>query len=476
MAGGTWLGIETARRGLKVHQHALQITGHNLANASTPGYSRQEAVLRATDPYTNPSLNSSVTPGQFGTGVHVDMIRRVRDEYLDNNVRRATTDSHYWQDQVLILQRVEASFAEPASDGIGQRMTDFFKAWMDLNNTPQDVGTKAAVIQIGDGLASLMSTTYRQLTGIEESVAKIVGGAVTGGMLNDQVNTVNDILVRIRNLTESIQKIYQVGQQPNDLLDRRDQLLDELSQYGTVNTTDEFVNGKPTGKFDSFTFMGINVMQADMNTFKLVVDNGDIVLRAYNDTNAAMNVNLTQNRSNSTLGGSLLGLERARHHIIDNKAMLDNIADNMKAQIKQIFDGPPASSHTDFFVGTLGGTPAFRVDPQLLNDPSLLDGTRAGQIANLRQDKLPVLLNSTFEEYYARLVTEVGGNAKGAGDMAVNQDAIKKQITALRDSVSGVSTDEELTKMLQFQYGFQASARMISVLDNLLDVIINRLF
>jgi len=124
---GTWFGLETARRGMKLNQYALDITGHNLANASTTGYSRQEAVITATDPYTLPDMNTNpVTPGQIGTGVEVSSIRRVKDQYLDNNVRRSTTDSAYWNDQISVLQRTEASFAEPASEGINDRITSFF--------------------------------------------------------------------------------------------------------------------------------------------------------------------------------------------------------------------------------------------------------------------------------------------------------------------------------------------------------------
>lgn len=473
MAGGTWLGIETARRGMSVHQKALDITGHNLANASTPGYSRQEAVIRPTDPYTNPSLNSSVTPGQFGTGSSVTMIRRVKDEYLDTNVRQATTNAGYWQDQVMVMKRVEASFAEPAEEGIAQRMVDFFKGWMDLNNTPQDVGTKAAVIQIGDALASLMSTTYRQLTDIENSAAKLDGASVTGGQLKGQVNTVNDLLLKIRNLTDSIEKIYQAGQQPNDLLDRRDSLLEELSRYGPVNATDEFVNGKPTGKLLALAFHGIDVLRPSANTFELVVASGEISLRAYGSIVPANNYNLTQNSTDSNQGGSLLGLERARNNIIRNKSMLQDIATNLQTEISRVLTAAGATP-SDFFTGNLAT--GFRVNTALINNPSLLDGKAAGNIANIRQEKLAALAGSTVEEYYARLVTEVGGNARGTGDMAVNQEAILKQITGLRDSVSGVSTDEELTKMVQFQYGFQASARMINVMDGILDVIINRLF
>ena len=467
---GTWLGLETSRRGIIVHQRALDTTGHNLANASTQGYSRQEVVITPTDAYSNPNWDSSVTPGQLGTGTYVNMIRRVMDEYLDYQVRRTATDTSYWEDQISVLQRAEASFAEPASDGIGDRIVDFFKGWMDLNNTPQDPGIKAAVVQLGDGLATLMSYTYNQLADVQNTVADItdVSGTpeITGGMLKDQVDRVNEILVQVRDLTDSIKKIYALNQQPNDLLDKRDQLLEELSGYASVDVTYEAQVGKPpTGEISQLTFMGVDI-DLDLvedTTLGLTVDNDAIILSI-----AGTDVNLTENRYNIDQGGSLLGVERSRQDLIRFKTMLNDIAVTLR-------DKTAGQLGSDFFTGDLA-TGDFSVASELVDDPSLLDGTKAQAVANIRGEDIDAARPYTIEEYYGILLTDMAGCVKGSNDMAANQGAIQKQITSLRDSVAGVSVDEELTKMMQFQYGFQASAKMVSTLDGMLDVIINKLF
>jgi len=458
----TWFGLEIARRGMMVHQKALEITGHNLANASTPGYSRQEAVINPTDPFTVPSIDSSVTPGQLGTGVLVSSIRRIKDEYLDNNVRCSTADSAYWEVQVSVLQRAEASFAEPASDGINDRLTNFFTSWMDLNNTPQDPGVKAAVAQAGDSLATLMSYTYKQLSEIEKSVAVIESPAVTSGMLADQVNEANDLLVQIRELTEAIEKVYSVGQQPNDLLDQRDQLLEELSKFGPVGVSFETVGGKPTGELE-MTFFGVDVrddtvflgLATDGEKISLTIDGIDVI-------------NLTDNCLDTSQGGSLLGLERARQNIKNYKEMLNNIAVELRDNVGDV----GISSGYYFFEGDLESG-SFKVNIGIIANPSLIDGTKAGAVAALRDETVASLGGNTFEQYYGLLVTEVGGDTDQAIDMADIQAAIKEQITALRDSISGVSTDEELTKLTQFQYGFQASARVLNIMDEMLDLLIN---
>jgi flagellar hook-associated protein 1 FlgK len=450
-----------------VNQQAVNITGHNLANATTAGYSRQEAVINPTEPFSEPALDSYANVGQLGTGVEVSSIRRVKDDYLDNNVRRTTTDSSYWEEQLSVLELAEASIAEPASDGIGDRMTDFFRSWMDLNNSPQDTSVKAAVVESGEGLASLLSYTYNQLSDVQDSIANIdVTPAVAGGKISDQVGEVNDLIVQIRDLTDSIKKVYDVGQQPNDLLDQRDMLLEKLSQYGPVNVSFETVDGLPTGELSELTLFGMDVSQAG-TSFALTTDGTDISLAVTGGADDGSTINLTGSCFDTSLGGSLLGLERARQNVLDYMTKLDDLASNMESMI--------AGVGVDFFVGDLS-TGDFAVDPTLLQNSSLIDGTLAGSVADLRDTQInPPAQPYTFEQYYGLLVTEVGSDVKVAGDMYDNQSAIKDQITSLRDSVSGVSTDEELTKLIQYQSGYEACAKLVTVLDEMLDLLINGL-
>ncbi|GBF32281.1 flagellar hook-associated protein FlgK [Desulfocucumis palustris] len=488
---GTWLGLETGRRGIMVHQRSLDTTGHNLANASTPGYSRQEVMITATDPFSNPTMDSAVTPGQLGTGSMVNMIRRITDEHLQQNVYRSATDTTYWEDQISILQRAESSFSEPDTDGIDDLLVDFFKAWMDLNNTPQDPGVKAAVVEVGDGLANLMSYTYSQLKEIQNSVVSVDDTPeVVGGIIKEQVDSANDVLTQINDLTEAIKKIYDLGQQPNDLMDKRDALLEQLAEFGPVKVTYGYTGGKPNGELQ-VSFMGQEVVNSEDPEFQPVTlslnyndggtdddDTDDTIELVFSDPDGTelKTVDLTNQEDlsdsdNIVSGGSLLGVEAARQQIVGFKDKLNNFAITLRDNIM-------ADSTNYFFQGDLVNGD-FNVIPSLINDPSQLDGDKAKNNANVRSSEIeipPLTKPCTLEEYFGILITEVGGAAKGADDMAATQSAIRDQIAALRDSVSGVSIDEELTKMLQFQYGFQASSRMITTIDSMLDVIINKLF
>ncbi|MFZ5650981.1 MAG: flagellar hook-associated protein FlgK [Bacillota bacterium] len=476
---GTFFSLETGRRGIQTHQRALDVTGHNLANASTEGYTRQEAVFSQTTPYTAPDLNSPGSPGQLGTGITTSLIRRIRDEYLDPQMRRANTDRYYWEDQIGIFKRVEASFAEPASSGIGDQLVEFFKGWQNLNNNPQDPGVKASVKEMGVQMASLMTYTYNQLTDLQESIARPgTLPEVESGMLKDQVARVNDLMVQIQNLTNDIMRIYRVGQQPNDLVDKRDLLLDELSKLGPLTVTNKTADGKPTGEI-TMTFLGATITTVPrMNTsFSLKINDqagpeyGHIELH---EASLGRIVDLTAEANNIYKGGSLLGLENARQSIISFKKALNDMAVNLRDKIKSKNNSPPPAAIKDFFMGSLE-TGNFAVNNAVVSNPDVIDGTKAALIAGIRKEDMDGSRKYTLEESYAMLITDVGNKASGTDGMAASQQAIQEQLRNLRESVSGVSVDEELTKMVQFQYGFQASARVVSMVDELLDVIINRM-
>lgn len=476
---GTFFSLEIGRRGLQTHQRALDVTGHNLANASTEGYTRQEAVFSQTDPFTAPDMNSPASPGQLGTGLKTSIIKRIRDEYMDPQMRRSNTDRYYWEDQINVFKRVEASFAEPASSGIEAQLVEFFKGWQNLNNNPQDPGVKASVKEMGVQLASLMTYTYNQLTDLQESL--VLPGtlpAVESGQIKDQVSRVNDVFRQVQNLTEEIMRIFKLGQQPNDLMDKRDLLLDELSKFGPLTVTHKTSSGKPTGEI-TMNFMGVSITTVPrMDTsFSLRINDqagptyGNLELH---ENSLGRVVDLSAQSENTLMGGSMLGLERARQSIISFKSALNEIAVNLKDRIREKNNTPPAASTLDFFSGSLE-TGDFSVYSIIANDPEKIDGTKANLIAGMRNENMGPGKNYTLEERYEMLTTDVGNKAKGTDDMAAIQQSIQEQMSSLRESVSGVSVDEELSKMVQFQYGYQASARIISVVDELLEVIINRM-
>ncbi|SHE70559.1 flagellar hook-associated protein 1 FlgK [Desulfofundulus australicus DSM 11792] len=513
---GTFFGLEIARRGLQVHRTAMDITGHNVANASTPGYTRQEAVITATGPYANPTLGSRLLPGQLGTGVEATMVRRIKNEYLDTQARDSISSRDFWQVQEDLFARIEAVFAEPGASGIASTLTKFFNTWQDLNNTPQDPGVKAAVAETGDELATMMREAYQQLGDIAESILKIEQDGssinVTGGQLKDQVDTVNEILRQIRELTEAIKRVYAQGNQPNDLLDKRDLLLDRLAEYGPVSVTHLTEGGRPTGEI-ALTFFGEDVRAAGV-TVELVpeVETPPGEIKEVKLRIGSEEVFLTNYPANLPKAGSLAGLEETRARIdgytdeADNKVegyrdKLENLAGALKDTIYQALnhghDDVPNNDipdKIDFFTGSLAGG-NFAVDPDIMKDPTKIDGTNALYVARLAtigmdgtkdfelgkgasgnpvKVDLANLGGATFSEYFHALLADIGARSGSASDMAGSRRAVAEQVESLRQSVSGVNLDEELSRLIQYQYGYQASARVLATINEMLDYLINR--
>lgn len=451
---GTFFGFEIARRGVNVHRAALDITGHNIANANTPGYSRQAAVIEASQPWTLPDLATKMQPGQLGTGVQADSVRRIRDNYLDAHYRQSSSLEGYWQKKLDNAQQMEAVFPEPDGQGIQAAMLDFFNNWQNLNNNPQDPGVKTAVRESGDLLASSLRQTYSQL----ENIGKGFSGAI-----NDQVTQVNQILTNIAGLSNTIIISSRTGTQPNDLLDKRDNLLDQLARIARINVVAQ----------DNMTIK-VTFMDSDVT----VLDddgNGKVVASQVTYSEDCLSVdgadiNLTDLANYASDGpagagqGNILGIESAR---LENKNLLQQLDNLARALITNVND----RSGVTFFTGSDAN------DIALGNDAVI--GENALAVAQLQSTPLAIDPDSDtmvmLGNYYQGIVAQVGANVRNAGNMLESQLAISQQIEALRQSTSGVSLDEELTLAMQYQYGYQASARMLNMQDELLDYLINRM-
>lgn len=451
----TFFGLEIARRGLMAQRLAMDTVAHNLANANTEGYTRQEAVHVAENPYTIPVRDQKVIPGQIGTGVTVSEIRRIRDNILDAHVRRALGDAGYWEERSDALARVEALFPEPGEYGIQQAIAKFFNYWQDLNASPQDLGLKAAVREAGEELASMIRVTYRQL---EENYNGLKD------TLQDKVAEINNLAEEIRGINEAIARLGSADYKANDLMDRRDLLLDKLAAIGEVEAT-----ALPDGQLEVKLYGSVLVSGTTVSIASGSFDGNDhFILTIGGDPP----IDITQ-KAETNAPGALSGLESARQKVKGYMGDLDTLANALRDRVNVAHGAP-------FFDPNATGATNFALDPSILADASNIDGTKALAVAELRDDPT-VDVNGdgqpdvTFEVFYTQLVTRIGTDVSGAAERVKGARAVREQLENLRQSVTGVSIDEELTKLTQFQYAYQASARVVTVLDDLLDTIINRM-
>jgi flagellar hook-associated protein 1 len=216
----TFAPIELGKRGLIAHSTALQTVGHNMSNASVDGYSRQRVEMKAFEPIYAPQLNRAETPGQIGQGMEVSTITRVRDMLLETRIVGEQNIQGYWEARDKYLLMLEQVQNEPTDQSVRTLLDRFWESWQDLSTRPTEIGARRAVLERGNALAEGINDRYRRLKAVRDMIEGDVKGTV------EQVNSLTG---EIAALSNEIIKSEALGDNPNDLYDRRDLLVGKLS-------------------------------------------------------------------------------------------------------------------------------------------------------------------------------------------------------------------------------------------------------
>lgn len=436
MPVSSFMGLQTSLRGLLAHQQALNTTGHNIANASTLGYSRQTVDLSATNPLVIPA-NSVITGAgaQLGTGVDVTAVRRIRDTFLDLQYRAQNMKMGDAATRANSLEQAELAFSEPSSDGIAAQLDAFWDAWSAVANAPEANAPAArqSLVTQAATLAATFQAVYQQLTTVATQ-AQSEYDAITGP--NGQV----DLWSReIAELNESISHAVAVGQSPSDLMDRRDLLIDRLSELAQVSVTD-------TGNSN------------------LRVEFGGVTLV---EPGRGANWPQTLTRPGGKLG-ALQDLASPTGPALTFRDRLDAVARELVTRVNALHSAPGGVNFFD-----PAGLTADRISV-VATAATVVTGSTADRGSNDVALALAQLRGGSVERQYNALVAEVGGEVQSINRTVVNVQALVDAIEDRRQSVQGVSLDEEMTNLIRFQRGYEASARTMSTLDEMLDTLINR--
>jgi flagellar hook-associated protein 1 FlgK len=409
-------------------QEALDVTGNNIANSNTEGYTRETALLQTNQPIVVPAISSLTGRGaQIGTGVSVATITRVRNEYLDAQFRTQTSAHSGATTQFEELSQAQATFNEPSSSGIASQLSAFWSAWSSLANSPTSAA-KEGVVAAGTRLAGALHEVGGQLSTISKQAGEQYA-AITwpSGEVQNDAN-------QIAQLNTQIKLAEEAGQKPNEMLDRRDLLLDKLSSLAQV-TVSKQPNGTDTVSFG--------------DAAKPLVEGAT--------------VNWPQALSESAGGrlGALLGLSSPTGALASYETALNNVAATLANTVNALHTSTP------FFSGNTAATLAVAVTAAQVQTSSTGD---AG--GNDVAQAIAALRGGAAEEGYAALIEKVGAGVQAAkGD----QSNLQTTLTAIgnqRQSVSGVSLDEEMTNLISFQRGYQASARTLTAMDSMLETLI----
>ncbi len=473
--------LNTAFRALQTMQMAIQTTGHNTANAATPGYSRQRVIFSTSTPYTIPTHYRDMAAGQVGTGVTASAIRRYRSEFLDTQIRQQTWSLKGWETRQNVLQQVEVVLNEPSDTGISAHLGNFFSAWQDLAATPDSMAARAYVAETAAEFSGTLRQAYGQLDALRSDL---------NDRLEMQVTSINDLAHRIADLNESIAHVESLGQQPNDLRDERDAVLKELS--GMLNVT--------IGETDSGSYWvstGGRMLVADRSVREMAVEKdtaNDLLYKVtWADTGETVTVKGVPLDSNLTasgekvLEGALGGTFVARDLIINRKmSQLDDIATavmnavNSTHQTGYDINGN-ATAGQDFFTGT--GARDIEVSAFIDSDYGHIatagapnapgDGSVALAIYQLSDAPLMNGGTTKVGDFYRAVIGELGQDTQQANIMTQNHQLLVDHLQNRQEQIAGVSLDEESVHLLEYQRTYQAAARVMTTVDEMLDKVIN---
>ena len=475
MAGfGTFFGLNTGISALQTAQQALSVIGNNIANAATPGYTEETANISEATPF--PPIPSSAAPivaGQVGEGSTVTSVDRQVSPYYNTLVRNNQT-SYSGQNTLLTnLNEIQGIIGEPTNTSIHAAIDSFFSSWQTLSTQPDSKAARQTVIQQAKNLADTFTTVQNQLVSVVGNLDNNISDANAG-----QIAQVNQYATQLNDLNKQIVAIKSSGQNPNQLLDQRDTILNNLAKLGNMSTAQN-ADGSISVSF---------------GTVSLVTASGS---GTYSTTA------FTNTDTSSLTSGAIWANEQSistAQNVIEKLGTLQGaIADSVNTQLNagyQLNSSTPgvnlfsvttknvtsASGNTTTPVEQMAVVTGFNTDqlaaaqtPNVAGDGSNATAIAAMQSSTTLTDstpKTPVSLGATPDGYYTAIVSQIGAQTSAVQSSQKTANSLLQQAQTMQQSVSGVNQNAEMTKMVEFQNMYTAAAKYISVQDQMLQNLI----
>lgn len=457
--------MDTGKRSLMNSQTSLQTVGHNIANKSTEGYSRQRVELLSNTPIGEGGL-------QIGMGARAGVVTRVNNPWLEKQIQKEGMSMGYEDSRADAMGRVEQIYNEQNNKGLNQYVTDFFNGFRELSNNPESLASRTMVREAAVGVVKDFGRVTTQLRGVQEDL---------DGQIKTTVDEINQITKEIASLNEKIQSV-EINKVPaNDERDRRDLLLKKLGEKIDIT----WAEGKD----------GLVTVTAG-RTAILVSGVGSSELKAQQtDTRDRMEVffqgtGTPSNITDQITGGRIGGALDVRDHVIEDLlGHVDKLAFTLATEVNKAhiegFDknGKPGVLFFEQPLQEKGAATEMALNKTVFNDVSRIaaaaapdapgDNTVANVISALQYRQVMDGNTATMDDYYNTQVGQVGAMAQRAVKAQESQKNVISQLNNIRESISGVSLDEETTKMIEFQKTYDASARLIKTADEMFDTVLN---
>jgi flagellar hook-associated protein FlgK len=460
--------LNTARTALSAQQRGIDVTGQNIANVNTDGYSRQRADLEAIGGSTIPAFYSK-SPG-IGQGVDAETVIRIRDAFLEGRAHQEYSTNARLTAENESIELVEQAFREPGTTGVQSLLSKMWAGWGDVANQPQDLAARSQVLQrletLVGGLHASQSSLDAQWNQTRENLDVVVAD-------------VNAAATSIAELNRAIKRANQSEMPANELTDRRDSLVMKLAEsvgatvrQGDFGVVDVIVGGITlvAGSTPSLLKATGSIAPADTATVpptdppRIVTATGGYGVQA---------------------GGKVAGQLNTLNSIIPTyRNKLDAIAVDLANTLNGAhaagfdLDGNPGKPLLDSSLGpiTASSIHVAITDPKQVAASSVAPGATGAALDNGNADKIGQLRLSTtgVDANYRQMIVDLGVQGSVTARNLEIQQVVTTQVDNSRDAVAGVNIDEEMTNMMSFQHAYSAASRLVTAVDEMLDQLINR--
>lgn len=451
--------LNTSKESILSHLSAMNITGSNIANIDTPGYTRLRPMFSST---------GTKATGDVQIGVEIASVQRIYDKFLDSQIVKQEQIGGFTDAQYSYLQQIETIFNESTGTGLNDAMNKFWSAWEDLSLNPTGQAEREALVAASQSLALMFQQKSGQLTELQGDINAAIPGAV------DQVNSITS---KIAMYNHDILRSLTGGSSAGDLQDKRANLLNELAGIldfsyieDSEGSIDIFLaNGKPLVEGDKTWQLGTQIDPGNSSFYDIT----------YAEDGSRLNDLIT--------GGKLAGYLEMRDSKIggylqdfDNLAV--GIADAVNAQHRLGYDSYGNSGEGFFeFAGSVRDAAHLRVSSLISGNAGLIaasgsinaDGQNATAIGALKDALLMSGNLSSFNTFYSSFVGRIGQDVYNASNTNERQTAVLTQLQGQRESISGVSLDEEMMNLMKYQMGYNAAGKLAATVQELMDALMN---
>ncbi len=442
--------FDISRRSMETYQRSMDVASNNIANAGNPDYRRQRAIISTEQTQQFAGIT-------WGTGVKLDDIERIRSSLTETQITSNNQKYAFNERSSVLLGQVEDVFSEPSDLGISNLIGKFFSSWSELSANPTSSALRSNVVYSAQNLSTKVEDINESFQIIKTSIYN---------EFNDKVREVNNTLSKIQSINRQVSEAKAIGYNANDLMDKRDLLVDDLSKLVNISVSyqsDETVSISIGGVF--------------------AVDKGSYTEFETSTTVAGISMaSVNGGKEVSLTGGEISALTDVfSNKIPDYQAKLDVVITQLMTSINDIhssgynIDDPPATGF-NFFESYENGK--LKISDSILNDYNKIavssDGTSGNGDIAIQLFEIgdeDVLNGSRLIDVYSTLISIVGSQKQNVDQLAEAGSLVLQQLNNQKDSYSAVSVDEEMLNVITAQKAYEASAKLIRMADEMLDTL-----